>query len=268
MLNRNDHIPLYYQLKTVLLSMIAEMKEDDQLPGELELAKKFDVSRGTVKQAIMDLVHEGILYRSQGKGTFVAPPRIKRSFDKLPSFTDDIRHLGYESNNKLLSFRLTDAPEYIRKTLGGEGRVIRIKRLVSFQNKPFALVTSYLRHDIYPELKAENIGGSLYDALAQLNAKVPVKAHDTYTPINADAKMAETLGIREGLAIFYSERIAYLDDDTAVEFVESYIRGDRFTLDIEISPESHSNMVRRDERDVAHIGFGLGDLGGKMPIDG
>ncbi|GFZ78737.1 GntR family transcriptional regulator [Paenibacillus marchantiophytorum] len=261
MLNRDTHLPLYYQLKTVLLTMISNMEADDQLPGELELSKKYDVSRGTVKQAIMDLVHEGILYRMQGKGTFVAPPKIKRSFGRLPSFTDDIRRFGYEPKSKILSFKLMEAPEYIRKRLhlDQDPLVIRFKRLVLSQDKPFAIVTSYLRHDVYPHLKAESIGDSLYDALAELSDKVPVKVHDTYTPVNADDKLAAALCIKEGMAIFYTERIAYLDNEMPVEFVEGHIRGDSFTLDIQISPEKIDHL-KRGGSEVAHFSFRLGNI--------
>jgi len=262
MLNRSGHIPLYYQLKTVLLSLISEMKPDEKLPSEPELSKKFDISRGTVKQAVMDLVHEGVLYRIQGKGTFVAPPKIKRSFERLATFTDDIRRIGYEPKNKLLSFQVLEAPEYIAKWLQlqpGE-LVIRYQRLVMAQDFRFAVVTSYLKEEIYRGLKAEHIGESLYDTLAQMYGKVPVKSHDTYTPINCSDKLAAQLGVREGDAVFYSERTAYLQDDTAVEFVESYIRGDRFKLDIRFSPETIASSTGRGDQDVAHIGFGLGNI--------
>lgn len=262
MLNRNGYIPLYYQLKTVLMAMISEMEADQQLPSEPELARKFDISRGTVKQAIMDLVHEGALYRIQGKGTFVAPPKIKRSAERLPTFTDDIKRIGYEPKNKLLSFQTMAAPDYIRKKLGlpEGGLVIRYQRLVLAQDQPFAVVTSYLREDIYRGLQVEQIGDSLYDALGQLYEKIPVKAHDTYTPIKCKEKLSDLLKLREGDAIFYSERVAFFADDTAVEFVESYIRGDRFSLDIRFSAEAKADEPGRGDVDGAHIVVGLGNV--------
>jgi GntR family transcriptional regulator len=249
--------------------MIAETKADDQLPGELELSKKFDVSRGTVKQAIMDLVHEGILYRIQGKGTFVSPPKVKRSFGKLPTFTDDIRRFGYQPKNKILSFKVIDAPNYIQRhlQLDPNARVIRIKRMVLSEDMPFAIVTSYVRHDIYAELKVEHVGDSLYDALAQISNNVPTTAHDTYTPMNAEEKLSALLGIKEGMAIFYSERIAYSDSGTPVEFVESYIRGDRFTLDIQISPDK-ADQLKRGDSDVAHFSFRPGNISSEMLTNG
>lgn len=77
-----SHMPYYVQIKCYLRQVIKDIGPDALIPGEKELAEKFGVSRGTAKQAIMDLVYEGILYRKQGKGTFTAS-HIARSDDRL-----------------------------------------------------------------------------------------------------------------------------------------------------------------------------------------
>lgn len=67
--------PLYVQIKQFLLRRIAEGEwlEHDALPSEWDLADEMSVSQGTVRKALTELVADGLLYRQQGKGTFVAP---------------------------------------------------------------------------------------------------------------------------------------------------------------------------------------------------
>lgn len=65
--------PLYRQLKTLLLEKISEgkLQPGDQIPTEHELCKAFSISRTPVRQALKELVNEGVLSRRQGSGTFV-----------------------------------------------------------------------------------------------------------------------------------------------------------------------------------------------------
>ena len=85
-INEHSHMPYYVQIKCYLRQIIKEIGPNALVPSEKELADKFGVSRGTAKQAIMDLVYEGVLYRKQGKGTFTAS-HIARTYDRLPTFT-------------------------------------------------------------------------------------------------------------------------------------------------------------------------------------
>jgi GntR family transcriptional regulator len=261
MLLKNSNIPFYLQIKSSLISMMSEMEADQMIPSEPELSKKFGVSRGTVKQAILELVQEGLVYRVQGKGTFIAPPKIKRSFSTLPSFTDDIRQLGYKPFNKVISFETIGAPVYISsKLLLPTGTLLyRYSRLICTDYMPLALVTSYIRMDLYNDLKVDKIINSLYDCMKKNYDHAPTKANDTYMPINATSEQARYLGLKEGAAIFYSERIAYLDNDLPVEFVESYIRGGNFILDISIA-QNDDQSEKRGDTNVSYFGFGSRDI--------
>lgn len=59
-----------------------KVKPGDKIYSENELSKMFQVSRHTIRQAIGELVHEGLLYREQGAGTFIAeqPEPLSPSF--------------------------------------------------------------------------------------------------------------------------------------------------------------------------------------------
>ena len=246
----NNHLPHYVKIKHYLRQLIANAQPHTKIPSELELAKQFQVSRGTAKQAIMDLVYEGLLYREQGKGTFIAE-RIPRIYDKLPSFTDDIKRAGRISKSKLLSFT-TDAPAPRAKqffSLTDSEHIIRYKRLIFDNNTPVALVISFLNPKLYGTLQASDIKGSLYETLRQKYGSSPTKAKDRYSFVNISPHTAKLLNCSENDYICYSERLGYLEDQTPAEFVESYIRADYFCLELSFglddecsSPIVHSQV--------------------------
>jgi len=247
LLDRKHPMPLYFQLEQNLTAELRSMAPHARLPSEMELLKRYGVSRGTVKQAIEHLEQQGLLYRIQGKGTFVAEPRITRSFDRLPSFSDDIRRLGLEPGVKVLALRKISAGRKVAEKLGrAEGAPVwKAERLFSADDEPLALVTSYVLRDRCPDLKAEEVGRSLYRTLEEKYGLGPRGTRDTYTAVNAAGRVAEVLRVREGAALLYSERLAYAEDKTVVEYVESYIRGDRFTIDVARMPDAATASDRR-----------------------
>jgi GntR family transcriptional regulator len=76
--DRNDHLPLYIQLKNIIEEKIKEedLNPGDIIPSEKELQQEFGVSRITVRQAIKELENEGLVKKKQGKGTFVSFPKL------------------------------------------------------------------------------------------------------------------------------------------------------------------------------------------------
>ncbi|WAH36360.1 GntR family transcriptional regulator [Alicyclobacillus dauci] len=243
-IQRSTREPLYLQIKRVLISRIAHMKENELFPSEHDLAAEFEVSRGTVKQAIVELVNEGYVYRIQGKGTFVSPPRIIRGSDGLPSFTDDIRRKGYVpvSTVRFIGLELPPASIQDKLNVPNSQPVWRIERVVTADGVPVALVTSYLRSDIYPSLdQHEVINNSLYQTLAEHYGRVPSYAKDTYQAQVASTTLAHVLSLHAGDAVLYSERLAFLDTGLLVEHVQSYMRGDRFIVQVQFPQEGDAD---------------------------
>ena len=95
-LDRELPVPLYHQLKSLLLRRIevGELKPNARLQTEDQLAAAYQVSKATVRQALGELVHAGYLRREQGRGTFVAEPRVDQGPTELTSFTVDMRRRG------------------------------------------------------------------------------------------------------------------------------------------------------------------------------
>jgi ABC-type glycerol-3-phosphate transport system substrate-binding protein/DNA-binding transcriptional regulator YhcF (GntR family) len=78
-------IPLYFQLKTLLLEQILEGRYDGdggKLPTEHELCEQFAISRTPVTRALSELAEEGVILRHRRRGTFVNPHWMRRPVDR------------------------------------------------------------------------------------------------------------------------------------------------------------------------------------------
>ena len=191
-LNRNIPIPLYYQLKEILLEYIKEHHEDEELPipTEKEISEHFGISRPTVRQAINELVVEGYLYRQKAKGTFVSKPKIKQDFLLiLDSFENEMLKKGLQPSTKLLNIETVNSDEKVSKALNVplESKVIKLTRLRFANNEPIVLVVTYLPYDpckgiISRDLEKE----SMYDIIENVFGYRIAGAHRTLESIVAE----------------------------------------------------------------------------------
>ncbi len=114
MIDKNSPIPVYYQLKNDFIKKIASgvWKAGECISSERELCEIYDVSRMTIRQAIGELVQEGILTRKKGKGTFVCEQRVNQK--DMMSFTEMIKQSGRSLETKVVEFEIIDTPEDIQ----------------------------------------------------------------------------------------------------------------------------------------------------------
>jgi DNA-binding transcriptional regulator YhcF (GntR family) len=118
----NRFIPLYYQLENILRSKIegGEVMPNHKLPTEQELSREYKISRATVRQALAALVSEGLLFRKQGKGTFVTEKASQTKSVKLTGFTEDLFSEGHQAEVKIMEVRRVPVPS--------GGFVLRVRR--------------------------------------------------------------------------------------------------------------------------------------------
>ncbi|MDR1421008.1 MAG: GntR family transcriptional regulator [Treponema sp.] len=240
-LDKNVPIPLYYQLKKQLYSLIekAVLKEGAMLPPENELCERLYVSRPTIRQAFSELVAEGYLSRYKGRGTFVSKPKVEeRFFSKLESFNREMISKGLAPRTKVLVLEKLAGPQEANEKLEIplDASLIHIKRLRMADDIPLVYLDTFLPHDQYRKLlKVDFNVNSLYDSLEKFYQVKVNHVRREIEAVNAHKKDAELLQIAKNRAISLVKTIAYSKDaHLPVEFSVARYRGDmnKFTVDI------------------------------------
>lgn len=169
-INHNSDVAMYKQLTNIIMSQIESglLRPGDKIPSESELLKKYGVSRITVRAAITELVDDGILVRSQGKGTFVASPKTEyQAYDHI-GFTRSCLLAGKTPSTKLLKSELVYPPMSVKKFLNLEEdeKVIMTERLHSIDGEPISIETNHYPMS-FSFLLNENLERSLFELLQE-----------------------------------------------------------------------------------------------------
>jgi GntR family transcriptional regulator len=238
---RSSRLPLYQQLYDILRDKIhrGEWEPGDVIPPESELMDQYGVSRTTVRQTLDMLVNENLIYREQGRGTFVAQPTVEQALVRIISFTDDMRRRGREPGTEVLSSRLIPASQEIAQRLGmkpGE-ELAYLKRLRLADGEPMSIEESHLVHRYCPGiLDGDYARRSLRQALEDRYGIRWSRATQTIRAIAATDDLSRALPIRRGAPLLYIERVSYSRQDVPVEFLRITYRSDRYVLYNELQP--------------------------------
>jgi len=239
-LNRSGPLPLYHQLKTVILQEIEARRwqPDEQLPTESELATRFQVSKITVRQALRELAEEGYIRREQGRGTFVERRRLQQGPRELTSFTDEMRRHGMLPTSRVLDQSIAPASAHVAAALTLEPglSVFRLRRLRLADREPMGVQTAYLPLDLVPgiaDMAFDN--ASLYDLLRSRYALQPATARETYCVGKVRRDEAALLKVPVRSAAMTAERVTFLRDGRPLEYVQSVMRGDRYKVVVDLA---------------------------------
>lgn len=266
-LDRGLPVPLYHQLKSLLLRRIelGELKPHARLETEDQLAAAYRVSKATVRQAIGELVHAGYLRREQGRGTFVAEPRVDQGPTELTSFTVDMQRRGLAARSQVLSGAVVPADATTAAKLGIEpgAPVFRLERLRTGDGEPLAIQTAQIPLALCPRLPGETLeAGSLYQTLERRCGLVPVSAHERHWAALIDRDQARLLKVPARSAGLCAERVAFLRDGRPLEFTCSVMRADRYQITLDLV---RGQGVLRPVRNVVTLDGDAGAPGARAP---
>jgi GntR family transcriptional regulator len=238
-LNRESPVPLYYQLKQILVDKIdgAEWQTGDLIPSEQELQETYGLSRTTVRQTLAEMVNEGLLQRHRGRGTFVAQPQMTHDPVRRLGVSEYLEQQGIEPGWQIISTDWAEPPEGVRERLqlAETVRVYRIHRLRTANGEPIGYHYAYL-----PEFMVQHINVAALTegaSLRYLRNAPQMEGSTAYRTIEAtiaDDPEISQLGAKRGDPILAIERILTAVDQTPIELLWAAYRGDRFKYQITI----------------------------------
>jgi DNA-binding GntR family transcriptional regulator len=245
MINKYSNVPLYSQLKQIILQKIAsgEYKQDTKIPSEQELCEQYDISRPTVRQAISELTNNGHLYKEKGKGTFVARTKSKIDIKSFTGFTDSILDSQDPGQHNILSIRsvsqndlqiLDDYFEgygYSRKNEYAE-----IKYLSTERDSVLSYNVSYISLGLFPDI-IEDIKAKKpsYDILKGKYPLLPVRSKSTLEVVYTDQAEAQYLKVQSGHPLVKIVNTLYSKNGQVVELIIAKYRADKCRLIFENS---------------------------------
>ena len=236
-LDRASPIPLYYQLQQQLREQIrsGRLKTGDALPTEPDLVTQIGVSRFTVRQALDQLVRDGLLRRDRGRGTFVANPGVGRS-DRRYSVDLGLGDGQTEGVEVLRCGPVSPTPE-VGDALGlGPGdEVLEIVRLRLQGEEPVSFEKIFLPARLVPGFaEPEASDGEFCDVLERQHGLRVTHAQQVIHVVDLDAETARSLGVRPGSMGWHFERRTHAGD-TVVELRHSYMPNARCSVRLTLS---------------------------------
>ena len=205
---------------------------EQRLPGEIDLARSFDVSRSTIRQALSRLQEDGLIETWSGAGSFVCYNGAR--LDDGLGWSRALAPHGVAAQARILRFeRIAD--ETLAKRLGlGSSAFLALDRVRSTKaGRPVSLERSRLPwRDAFAEVLEQGlVGGSLRQTLESMQIR-PAGGTETVALARLSASEAKALQQPEAEPYLATVRVAHDLSGEIVEWVRSLLHPAHFTLQL------------------------------------
>jgi GntR family transcriptional regulator len=201
-----------------------------RLPSERVLCNILDVSRATLRQALAELEERGLISRHQGRGTFVARPRVEAALSGFFSIREALHARGMTVVTRVLGVTVVEASRQLSADLGclpGDP-LVRLERLRLVETEPLVLESSHLPGALFPDLVAADfVTRSLYDILREDYGRAVSDAIEMLEPVITTARESALLGLPGHAPAILTRRVTKDTSGTIVELGHALLRGDR-----------------------------------------
>lgn len=245
-IDRTVPIPLYYQLKNIILTELknGSYKPGDLIPTENEISEMYNLSRTTVRQTISELVQEGWVYRVKSKGTFVGKPKSKAKYIlEMESISGRIRSLGMTPSTEVRTLEVQTAEKLDAEVLdtlklSKEDKVIFADTLWSGDGGPIAAASTYMPYSSCNHILGHDLSNEpLLSVLAQKDATRVCRIERTAraaAPLPEDQK---ELKLKKEIPVFLYRSVGYNTLDAPVEYSIVRFHGDKYQFKATVYPE-------------------------------
>lgn len=237
-------MPAYLRIKKALADEIdsGALATHSKLPSEDELCAQFGVARGTVRQALSELVNDGYIYKRHGRGTFVRAREYEHLIDtsRFISILDDLVERGVTPKVDWFDIDLAATDETERSYLHAD-KMFVIRRIRSVNDKPIMYSINRIPYDIYPTMMDTPLDFTSIHNLLKYNKGVQiVNGTRMMQAVAASEEIARNLQIPAGHPLMLVEQIAYDDHNRCVDYAHLWLRSDLFHVTV--------NMGRTPQR--------------------
>lgn len=235
-IDRNSPVPLYHQLAEQLAAAVdtGVLKPGDAFENELSLADRLELSRPTVRRAIVELVSRGLLVRRRGIGTTVANEVIHRH-KELTSLYDDLQAAGRRPVTRVLEFRTDCVDLRAAQVLGLDPatKLVYLQRLRSVEEGPLAVLNNWLAPS-WSDLDLDDLTTQGLYAMMRRRGAIAAVAHQTIGARRAEPDERTLLQLEKHDSVLTMTRRAYDPAGNPVEFGDHSYRCDRHRFDVTV----------------------------------
>jgi GntR family transcriptional regulator len=241
-LDRESPVPLYFQLKQLLMARIeaGDWTPGTLIPSEQELQDTYDLSRTTVRQTLSELVAEGLLMRQRGRGTFIAQPKVSYTPASGVAFSNFVDDRGVELAWRLLERGWGAASPPVAEMLGvaAGSRVYSIQRLrlAEADGDAIGYHVAYLIPEAADAIEeAALTTGDSFQYLRAYAGMTDARIDRTLEARAADDRDRRLLGLERGAPVLQLERRLIDAAGKPIEYLHARFRGDRFKYRISLN---------------------------------
>ncbi len=238
-INKKSPVPVYFQLKNLILEKIksGEYPAGSLIPSERELSENLGISRMTARQAINQLASENYLVREKGKGTYVN--KVKFEQRNIMSFSETVKRLGMVPHTRVLEFSEDKDCFDVKQALELEPqeKIYRVKRLRLADDTPIAVEEVFLPEKLCPDINKLDLTRSLYDLLKNTYSVEISHVDNNIEAIKADKESRQLLMLEAGIPVLKISGTSYTREGRKLFYERDVYRADKYKYSVRIYME-------------------------------
>lgn len=240
MINKFSSIPLYLQLKDLIIKKIEdnEFPANSQIPSEQDLCQMYDISRPTVRQAVSELTNSGYLYKEKGKGTFVYGRKNVIDIKNYSGFTDSILDCQTPAEKNIIDLKNMESSSASQlneifnfNSSMAVAEITYLSFINNQRNEVYSLNKSYISLSLFPEIISQlKDGKSSIDILRGKYPLIPDKSRSILEIVFADQNDSPLLRVQPGQPLIKLQNTLFSKSGQPVEYIISKYRADNCRL--------------------------------------